>query len=67
MKNEKKELHRFSFSMVPFESYHYVISLSINDYLFLKSVLMRTEKKERGSEWVRDGPQCNENDGQSFD
>ena len=63
MKNEKKELHRFSFSMVQFESYHYVISLSINDYLFLKSVLMRTEKKER----VRDGPQCIENDGQSFD
>ena len=53
--------------MVQFESYHYVISLSINDYLFLKSVLMRTEKKERGSEWVRDGPQCNENDGQRFD
>ena len=49
--------------MVQFESYHYVISLSINDYLFLKSVLMRTEKKE----WVRDGPQCNENDGQRFD
>ena len=62
MKNEKKELHRFSFSMVQFESYHYVISLSINDYLFLKSVLMRTEKER-----VRDGPQCNENDGQSFD
>ena len=62
MKNEKKELHRFSFSMVQFESYHYVISLSINDYLFLKSVLMRTEKER-----VRDGLQCNENDGQSFD
>ena len=63
MKNEKKKLHRFSFSMVQFESYHYVISLSINDYLFLNSILMRTEKKE----WVRDGPQCNENDGQRFD
>ena len=64
MKNEKKELHRFSFSMVQFESYHYVIiSLSINDLLFLNSILMRTEKKER----VRDGPQCIENDGQSFD
>ena len=63
MKNEKKELHRFSFSMVQFESYHCVISLSINDLLFLNSILMRTEKKERG----RDGPQCNENDGQSFD
>ena len=36
--------------MVPFESYHYVISLSINDLLFLNSILMRTEKKERENE-----------------